>query len=242
MEFVFGTHNLVTSVSLHVRCTMILGNSYENMAAILLGFVTVSLVAIRVYRNSCRIRKRDDGVLLTLIDTTLLDDSMAYLREYLSKRGWSIDTIPDDRLIREEMARLRSIYEDGASDACKEYTGIRASICSLVGVWKMQLGTKAMVKDVLGARTSWSTDRLNQVRRKDALWAWVYSRYYGPKRAHDLFLSDLYETVLMQTIVAGLSENDETVLDRLYDHYSRENKRKYAILTCDPDALARAAM
>ena len=143
----------------------------------------------------------------------------------------TIDTIPDDQLIRQEMNKLKSIYEDGASDACKEYTGTRANVCKLLGGVKMQLGTKAMVADVLRARTSWSTEKLDQVRRKDALWAWVYSRYYGPKHAHDLFLSDIYETILMQTIVTGLKQGDTTVLDRLYDHYSRENKRKYALLS-----------
>ena len=105
----------------------------------------------------------------------------------------------------------------------------------------MQLGTKDMVGEVLRARTSWSVEKLDEVRRKDALWAWVYSRYYGTKRAHDLFLSDLYETIMMQTIVSGFKKGDDAVLDRLYDHYSRENKRKYALLACDTNALSRAA-
>lgn len=209
------------------------------MIALAIGLVVAGLVALYLYARACRVG--DDASVRTLLDQTLLDDSMAHLNDFLAARGWTVHTIPDDSLLEAEMRALRSIYEDGASEACREHTGTRASVCSLVGVWRMQLGTKAMVRDVLGARTSWSTERLDEVRRKDALWAWVYSRYYG-ERAHDLFLADLYETVLMQSIVAGLRRGDETVLDRLYGAYSQQNRRKYVLLVCDADALARAVM
>jgi len=210
------------------------------MIALAIGLVVAGLVTLYFYTRACRIGKRDDASLRTLLDQTLLDDSMAHLQDYLAARGWTVDTIPDDQALQTEMRALKSIYEDGASEACREHTGTRASVCSLVGVWKMQLGTKAMVRDILGTRTSWSTERLDKVRRKDALWAWVYSRYYGAERAHDLFLADVYETVLMQTIAAGLKRGDETVLDRLYGAYSQQNRRKYVLLVCDAGALARA--
>ena len=208
------------------------------MLVVVVGLLVVAIV---MYLRSCRIGKRDDARLLSLLDARLLEDSLAHLDEYLASKGWDRDTIPDDARVREEMDQLRSIYEDVASETCTTYTGPAAQACSLVGVWKMQLGTKDMVRDVLTARTTWSTERLDEVRRKDALWAWVYSRYYGSKRGNDLFLSDLYETILMQTIVNGLRQGNSAVFDALYELYRNENKRKYTLLLCDLDALSRAA-
>lgn len=184
----------------------------------------------------------------------LFRDSASYAREYAEGNGWSYDgTAPSGATVDSALRGLRSIYKDGAQSSCSDYSGVQADICALLGVWKMQLGTKEQILSSYRDRArQWSQEKLTDVRRKDALWSWTYSRYFYQDSVswavgrsgyeNKLYLSDNRETAMMELIVQSLMRNpaDTTTLDRFYDAYVCANKEKYELMAIDVQGAADA--
>lgn len=177
----------------------------------------------------------------------LLKKSRAYLDDFLKEHGWTYDDTPTEEELQPLLRDLASIYEDGKSEDGK------------ISIWKLQLGTKNAVRAVMEERANaWDDQKLNDVREKDALWAWVYSRYFYragavywcdsilvccrysecATRRKALVEADLKETAKMQLMVQSL-RGDGAAFDVLFNSYQTFNRQKYWLLIRDPAGAAR---
>ena len=137
-----------------------------------------------------------------------------------------------------------------------------STIDNIRNVQKMQLGTQEEVRELLQQRAiEWSDEKLEQIRRKDAAWAWAYSRYFyrgglgccsllrligrggnDRAKARALFDADLRETALMVLMVRALRGGDADRFELLYPAYLRTNREKYGLMLADPNGLVRVTM
>lgn len=177
-----------------------------------------------------------------------------YARAWAEARGYHYDgDPPSGSSLDAALNELASIYSDGASTACSQYSGVQADACALIGVWEMQLGTRDQVLEVLRARArDWTAQRLTDVREKDALWSWTYSRYFyrdwiswvlgRTGYANRLYLADNRETAMMELIVRSLQRDlaDTSKLDQLYNAYRCANLEKYELMIIEPAGAAAA--
>jgi len=176
--------------------------------------------------------------------------------EIMKNYSWKLSDFPSPSDLDPVILELKSIYNDGASSTCPKGDGVEARICALTGVWQMQLGTKEQIREVYAQRAKdWDDEKLTRVRHKDALWSWVYSRYFyrdwvdrmfrdGDGKANRLFQADNRETAMMELMVKSLQKdpNDMSVIDEFYTAYKCANKEKYELMVFNPSGLARVAL
>lgn len=180
----------------------------------------------------------------------LYRDSFAHLKKSLwDKHEWDAETFPKKKKLNPILKDLKSIYSDGATSKSKKKTSkFKAKVDAVAGVLKMQIGTKSQVKEVFERRANdWDDEKVDQIRRKDALWAWVYSRYFYRRtscisneddKSMELFDSDMRETVLMQVMVDSL-RGDGKLFDKLFHAYHAANMQKYQLMALDHPGLFR---
>lgn len=111
---------------------------------------------------------------------------------------------------------------------------------SFIYQWKMQLGTPQQVREVMAERRQMMADdnfrQLYDLQNADAVWAYLYSRYYPHEVQEKLMKSDWRETAMMVTMVKM-----PECISQLYDAYSDSNSEKYFYYTTNPISSARMA-
>lgn len=169
---------------------------------------------------------------------TLVADSYAYLDRDLASKGWKRNTTPhaDEKLHANLRQLYYAVYSAGMSKRCEaEKAAMRRKICTIAGMWKMQLGTRYQVREILGARArDWTKDKVTYVRQMDALWAWTYAQYFPPRVIEPLFRADIEETAHMEVMIDALRRDDIAGFDREYPAYHRKNMTKYKLLALHP--------
>lgn len=185
---------------------------------------------------------------------TILADSLDHLASSIHLHGLSsVNSFPSRRKLDPLVEKLSSIYRDGAKvdgtrplpHAFPEPSPAQSApattepslsclccfLCKTLGqvrdVQIMQLGSKEEVRAILAERAaSWDDAKLDSIRKKDALWAWAYSRYFyrggwtayvnpclASRRRHKaerLYLADLRETAMMVLMVRALRSENTT--------------------------------
>lgn len=152
------------------------------------------------------------------------DMAMAYAKDYIDKKFPDAASLTREKLDC-QLTKFRSIM----------YTGL-----PVLTMWKMQLGTDDMMKDVFEDRResmrgeNGRYDRLYTILKNDAIWSYLYSRYYPEDVQWDLWNSDMTETAKMVTMVV----REECIADKRLAKYSKANRDKYYYLASNPVSAA----
>lgn len=111
-------------------------------------------------------------------------------------------------------------------------------ISQIIYNWRLQIGHHDDIKTLLIEKSKLSKEDIEHYRRVDAIWSFIYSRYYECD-SDKLFLLDITETAYFEFLVSQLRENPgRNDIHDIIAKYRELNIEKYKILFSDIYALS----